>query len=174
VLLNFNALDSLAAQEQNENIARRGRSLAMSDKYEPIGPYSQYSDYMTEAEYDRMKARAPEVAAKLDKAEEAWNAFVATASDEEIVRAYLASRVILWQKLPYDWMEMDAEELDEMNLLDYSDEVEKAYQRSRANPVQRAVFERDYDRGEDLTEWYLANLHQRHGKKPPKLSIVNN
>lgn len=144
----------------------------MSDNYEPIGPYSQYSEHMTEAEYDRMKARAPEVAAMLDKAEEEWNAFVATASDEEIVRAYLASRVILWQKLPYDWMEMDIEDLDDMNLIDYPDEVQKAYERSRANPHQRAMFERDYGRGEDLTEWYLAALHERHGKPPAKLRLV--
>jgi hypothetical protein len=120
---------------------------------------------MNSEDWDRHQS-SPGFDAEMREQERKWQEFVATASDEEIVRAYLSSRVLLWQQLPYDWMEMDIEELDAANLIDYPPEVEAAYKRSRANPNQRAMFASDYERGQDLMDKYHIWLCQRHGLDP--------
>lgn len=73
--------------------------------------------------------------------------------DEDIVRAFLESRVPFWETLPYDWMEMSDEDFDDLNLLDYSEEVEEAYKRSRADPAHREQFAKDYERYERSNAW---------------------
>ena len=66
----------------------------MSDSLARLGPYSEYADLMTPEEYARMMAREPALHANYLKAEQEWAEFVATASDEEVVRGYLRSRLI--------------------------------------------------------------------------------
>jgi hypothetical protein len=73
--------------------------------------------------------------------------------DEDIVRAFLEARVPFWETLPYDWMELSDEDLDELNLLDFSEEVEQAYKRSRSDPAQRQRFAKDYERFERSNAW---------------------
>ncbi len=135
----------------------------MSDSLERLGPYSEYADLMTQEQYDRMLAREPEAHAKYLEAEQQWKEFTDTATDEEIVRAYLRSRVLFWQRLPYDWMYLDVETLDTCNLLGCPPEVEAAYDRSRSDPEQRVKFEKDYGGGE-----YWGKQRQQ-----PQLRLVN-
>lgn len=116
---------------------------------------------LTTEDQARMNAREAELTARYDKARQEWKEFVERATDEEIVRAYLASRVVVWQQLPYDWMDMDVEALDSWNIIDYPPEVEAAYERSRADPKQRAKYEDDYDRGPEATDEWLKELESR-------------
>jgi hypothetical protein len=54
----------------------------------------------------------------------------------------------LWQMVPFDWLDLPAEEIDDMLLLPIPESVICAYRSTRADPSIRARYAGDYDKRE--------------------------
>jgi hypothetical protein len=77
---------------------------------------------------------------------------------EKIVREFLGPN---WQRMPYDWMDFDVEDLDDMGLLPIPDEVNRAYIATRNNPLDRARDEPEYGIRPSLEENMRRYLAKR-------------
>lgn len=90
------------------------------------------------------------------------------------MRAFLQQRVLRWQSLPYDWLSLEPEDLDDLNIIDIPEEILDAYQDTRNNLADRARDENSYGRFTSAEEGMKASIEMRRAKNLPLIPEFDN
>jgi hypothetical protein len=81
---------------------------------------------------------------------------------EAVVRDFLRERMKTWQVLPFDWLDVPPEILDEWKLLPVPMDVLEAYEETRTSWEAWYNYQRDYGLDASINESVLAFLDRMH------------